>query len=66
MNKFSKNVNGVAVILMPIIILPIIYFTYLGVQSIEDTYNNGANSISMEYENKTVTPPKSRWWYSNS
>lgn len=60
MNKFLKNVNGVAVILMPIIMFPIIYFTYLGVESIEDTYNNSKNSISMEYENKTVTPPQEK------
>lgn len=60
MDKFVKNIRGVALILMPIIILPVMYFTYLGVTSIKDTYDNGANSISMEYENKTVTPPQEK------
>ncbi len=60
MNRFFKNVKGAVVALMPIIVLPVVYFAYLGITAIEDTYKNSTNSISMEYENKTVTPPEKK------
>ena len=60
MNRFFKNVKGAVVALMPIIVLPVVYFAYLGITAIEDTYKNSTNSISMEYENKTVTPEKKK------
>ncbi len=56
MTNKLKKCRGIVVTILPIITVPILYFAYLTVVPLNDIVKSG-NTISMEYENTTVTEP---------